>query len=63
MIKIELVRKYNHALGHILIPTYILGLSGCFSFLIPAKGGERFGFIMTIVLGMIFNLMMIDGQI
>ena len=32
----------------------------CFSFLIPADGGERIGFVITIILGIIFSGIMVE---
>ena len=55
-----MVRKPSHALTNVLLPIYILAGMACFSFLVPADGGERIGFIITIILGMIFSGIMIE---
>ena len=55
------MRIPNHAISNVIIPIYILAILGCTSFLVPANGGERIGFIMTIVLGMVFGMMLVEA--
>jgi hypothetical protein len=50
----KMVRKPRYFLFNVLIPIYLLALGVCFSFLIPAKSGERIGYIITIQLAIIF---------
>ena len=47
---------------NVLLPIYILAGMACFSFLVPADGGERMGFVITIFLGLIFSGIMIEQQ-
>ena len=56
------MRKPNHEMANVIMPIYILAAMGCFSFLVPANGGERISFIMTILLGMILSIMMIESR-
>ena len=62
LIKVDMVRKPHHAMSNVIIPTYMLAVMSCFSFLVPAEGGERISFIITILLGMIFSLVMIESH-
>lgn len=48
---------------NIIIPIYILSFMSCCSFLIPVGGGERLGFVMTIQLGVIFTMTMIESKV
>jgi len=61
-IKVTLVRKYDHAMSNVISPMYALAILGSASFLIPVGGGERIGFIMTIVLGMIFGMSLVESH-
>lgn len=52
---------FNHQFCLTLFnPIYVLAYCTCLSFLIPANGGERIGFIITVHLAVVFMLPLID---
>lgn len=58
----ELARKPAHALHNVVIPIYLLACMNCFTFLVPVESGERIGLIMTIQLGVIFSMTLIEAN-
>ena len=48
---------------NIIIPIYLLAVMSCCSFLMPFAGGERFGFVMTIQLGLVFSMTLVESEL
>ena len=60
---IQIIRKPAHAMLNIIIPIYLLAVMSCCSFLMPFAGGERFGFVMTIQLGLVFSMTLVESEL
>ena len=65
MIGVEfiLARKSKQALGTVVLPLMVIGLLAVFGALIPHSTGEKYGYLITVFLALIFYLDLMSSEI
>ena len=58
-----LARKPKQALGTIILPLMIIGILSVFGALIPYSTGEKYGYLITVFLALVFYLELLSSEI
>ena len=58
-----LARKPKQALGTIILPLMVIGILSVFGALIPYSTGEKYGYLITVFLALVFYLELLSSEI
>lgn len=58
-----LARKPKQALGTIILPLMVIGILAVFGALIPYSTGEKYGYLITVFLALVFYLDLLGSEI
>ena len=62
-IEFYLARKSKQAMGTVILPLMVIGLLAVFGALIPSSSGEKYGYLITVFLALIFYLELMGSEI